>query len=297
MEPRYPFVAIDASPEDADEIAATLFELGAMGVEERDDQTLVRGENPGTVTLVGSFENHEAAQEAIAALAEALPDRNARLEEVVGDAWRDAWKEHFEPFLFTPDILLVPPWHARPEPAPGQKILELEPGRAFGTGLHASTAMVAQILHDMAAELPGRELLDVGTGSGILAFVALLYGASRVLAIDIDDDVIEVVLENAARNGLQDRIEAKACGVDTISRTYPIVLANIEARVLRPLAPELARVVAPGGTLVLSGILESEHDEMVALYTALPRRLEHLTTLRRGDAGGERWVAIAFRAV
>jgi len=294
QEPRYPFVAVDASPETSDEVAAALFELGATGVEERDASTLVRGSGPGLVTVVGSFDTRAEADAAIEALAKAVPDGRARLEEVVGDAWRDAWKEHFAPFALTPHITLVPPWCARPEVPPGTMILELEPGRAFGTGLHASTALVSEVLDDARAGLAGCEVLDMGTGSGILAFVALLHGASRVVAMDVDPDVIEVVQENAARNGFESRIDASVGTVEMVTRTFPWVLANIEARVLKPLAGELVRVLAPRGTLVLSGILESEHDEMVRIYTSLPRRLVHLGSRRRGDAAGEGWVAIVF---
>jgi len=301
-EPRYPFVAVDVDPEQADEASAALFELGAMGVEERDDRTLVRAARPGGVTLVGSFETREAADAAVEALAEALPEGAPRIEEVVGDAWRDAWKEHFAPFALTPRITVVPPWSEKPEVPAGVHLLELEPGRAFGTGLHATTALVADLLDAAASRsinlppLAGAEILDVGTGSGILAFVALLYGAGRALAVDTDADVIEVVQENAARNALADRVEAKAGGVEVVTRAYPWVLANIEARVLLPLAPELVERVAPGGALILSGVLGSEHDEIVRVYTALPQGLVHVETRRRGDAGGETWTAIAFAA-
>lgn len=295
-EPRYPFVAVDVPASESEELGATLFELGASGVEERDDQTLIKGSAAGVVTLVASFESHEAATQAIADLIEAFPALAPRLEEVVGDAWRDAWKEHFAPFFLTPRIRIVPPWIERPTAEGDEIILELEPGRAFGTGLHASTSLIAEILDESAAALKGRELLDVGTGSGILALVALVYGASRAVAIDIDPDVVGVVTENAARNGLGARIEASAGTVEAITGTFPWVLANIEARVLRPLAGELDRVLAPGGTLVLSGILASEHDEMVRIYTSLPRPLVHATTKRRGDAAGDGWVAIAFTA-
>jgi ribosomal protein L11 methyltransferase len=301
-EPRYPFVAIDVTPEQSDEIGGAFFELGAMGVEERDDKTLIRNAASGRVTLVGSFETREAADEAIAALAELVPEGNARLEEVVGDAWRDAWKEHFAPFALTPGITVVPPWSAKPEPAPGVQILELEPGRAFGTGLHATTSLVAELLDAArtgAIALPplaGAEVLDVGTGSGILAFVPLLYGAARAECVDTDADVIEIVDENAARNGLSAKVAARAGGVEIVERPYPWVLANIEARVLLPLAPEIARVVAPGGALILSGILGGEHDEIVRTYTSLPTKLTHVETRRRGDAGGDTWVAIAFSA-
>ena len=295
-EPRYPFVAVDVPADESEELGATFFELGATGVEERDDQTLIKGSATGVVTLVASFETHEAANEAIAELVATLPHLVPRLEEVVGDAWRDAWKEHFAPFLLTPRIRIYPPWAERPAAQGDEIVLELEPGRAFGTGLHASTSLIAEILDESAATLKDRELLDVGTGSGILSLVALVYGAARAVAIDIDPDVVGVVNENAERNGLQARIEASAGTVESITRAFPWVLANIEARVLRPIAGELDRVLAPGGTLVLSGILESEHDEMVALYTALPRGLVHATTKRRSDATGDGWVAIAFTA-
>ncbi|WP_437956253.1 50S ribosomal protein L11 methyltransferase [Sorangium sp. So ce119] len=310
MEPRYPFVAVDVPEPEADEIAAALFELGATGVEQRDEQTLVRGALSGQVTLVASFEDHDEANAAIATLAELDPPLAARLEEVVGDAWRDAWKEHFAPFALTPTITVVPPWVEHAPRGEGERALLLEPGRAFGTGLHATTALVAELLDEHAAELRGREILDVGTGSGILALVALLLGAERAVAIDNDDDVIEVVRENAARNGLEGRVDASAGVVEAVTRRFPWVVANIEARVLRPMAPELARVLEPGGRLILSGILESERDDLVARYTSL--QLEHVATrpdpasprgergaarpAGRGDAGGEGWVALLFRA-
>jgi ribosomal protein L11 methyltransferase len=309
VEPRYPFVAVDVAAADADDLSAVLFELGAAGVEERDDQTLARGAGHGMVTLVASFEAREDAEAAIAALLERDPALSPRLEEVVGDAWRDAWKEHFAPFPLTPRITVAPPWvervdmpegpanaESRPTWTEGAQVLWLEPGRAFGTGLHATTSLVAELLDARAAELYGRELLDVGTGSGILALAALLLGASRAVAIDVDEDVIQVVLENAARNGLEARIAASAGTVEGITRAFPWVVANIEARVLRPLAPELRRVLAPGGRLILSGILASEHDELVQIYTSLPRPLAHLETRRRMEPSGEGWVAIALAA-
>src|SRR5437899_10686372 len=111
-------------------MSGTLFELGAQGVEERDETTLVKGA-AGKVTLVASFASHDEANEAIA---EIDPGFNPRLEEIVGDAWRDAWKEHFRPFAITSEIVIRPPWE-KYEEKPGDLVLVLEPGRAFGTGL------------------------------------------------------------------------------------------------------------------------------------------------------------------
>lgn len=300
-EPRYPFVAIDVALEISDEVGAELFELGALGIEERDDLTLARGPGAGKVTLVGSFPDRAAADEAIAWLRETHPEGNARLEEIVGDGWRDEWKTHFAPFALTPRITVAPPWTPVEPAAPGAFVLVLEPGRAFGTGLHATTSLVAEILDARASAIADHEVLDVGTGSGILSFVALLLGAKSAFAVDTDEDVIEVVRENADRNGLGARVEAHAGGVETVPRAFPVVLANIEARVLRPLCEDLVRALAPGGLLVLSGILAGEHDELRELYErAAGGRLRYLETRRRSGSGAagsiDDWVAIAFEA-
>lgn len=292
--PRYPFVAVDVAPADADAVAARLFELGASGVEERDDGTLRKGASAGRARVVGSFADHAAARRAIRRLRERHGLR-AELEEVVGDGWRDEYKKHFAPFRFTEHVLVAPPWDVPAEPPePGVHVLVLDPGRAFGTGLHATTTLVARALDERRAALAGATVLDVGTGSGILALVALALGASRAIAIDNDPDVIEVVRENAERNGLAARVEASDAPLERVDGRFPFVLANIETKVLRPMAPELARRVAPGGLLLLSGILGGEQDALRAHYAALG--LEPIETRLEGDAAGEPWVLLALRA-
>jgi ribosomal protein L11 methyltransferase len=281
-EPRFPFVAVDVTAEDADVMSATLFELGAEGVEERDATTLVKGA-PGLVTLVASFASHEEAREAVAAIDESC---KLRLEEIVGDAWRDAWKEHFRPFAITASIVIRPPWEAYAE-KPGEEVLVLEPGRAFGTGLHETTSLVAGALEARKGEVVGKPVLDVGCGSGILALVALTLGASRARAIDVDEDAALVTQENATRNGLDDRVEADSAPIESIDGTYPVVVANIEARVLIPMMSELTKRVAPGGLLVLSGILAPQKDDVRAAYGSF--------ALLDAPAKGE-WVALALRA-
>jgi len=281
IEPRFPFVVVDVAPDEADEASALLFELGAEGVEERDATTLVKG-TPGRATLVASFASHDGARDAIAALS---PSWGPRLEEVVGDAWRDAWKEHFRPFPLCAGIVVRPPWEAY-DAKPGERVLELEPGRAFGTGLHETTSLVAAALARRADELAGRELLDVGCGSGILALVALLLGASRARAIDNDPDVIDVVRENAVRNGLAARLEVDATDVAALDGAYAAVVANIEADVLVRLAEPIAARCAPGGLLVLSGILAPQSDRVRGAYGAFD--------LVDAPARGE-WVALVLR--
>jgi ribosomal protein L11 methyltransferase len=298
QEPRYPFVHVETTVDDADVLSSVLFELGATGVEERDQSTFVRGPAEGRVLLVASFEDHAAAEEAIAGLREHDASLEPRIEEVVGDAWRDAWKEYFEPFALTRTITVCPPW--REAPRDGGDVLVLEPGRAFGTGLHATTSLVANVIDDAASELGGIALLDAGCGSGILSFVALMRGAARVVAFDIDPEVLDTVRENAERNGLSDRLHVFTGTVEQVSETFPWVLANIESRILDPMAEELVARVAPGGHLVLSGILTAEEEWMRTRFTGLSRRFE-VVEARHMSTGGERaydkdgWVCLHLR--
>jgi ribosomal protein L11 methyltransferase len=233
---------------------------------------------------VASFERHE---DATAALAE-LPERWApRVEEVVGDAWRDEWKKHFEPFRVCPGVVVRPPWR-EVEPAAGERVVVLEPGRAFGTGLHETTSLVAEAL--AAMRLEGTAVLDVGCGSGILALIALVLGAARARAVDVDPDAVAVARENAVRNGLADRLVADETPVDAVAEQYPLVLANIESRTLAELAPALVARVAPAGTLVLSGILApdvapAQIEDVRRAYAALKETAVH----RKGE-----WIAMVF---
>lgn len=286
-EPRYPFVHVDVAPEMVDETSGLLFELGAEGVEERDEGTLARSAAAGKVTLVAAFASRAEAEEAMAALE---PELAPRYEEVVGDAWRDAWKEHYRPFAIAKGpggtIVVRPPWEAY-EGKPGEHVLELEPGRAFGTGLHETTRLVAQALAEHASELAGITLLDVGCGSGVLALVALKLGAAKAVAVDIDPESIEVTRENAERNGLAARIDASTTPIERVDLVSPVVVANIEARILVPMAPELVRRVAPGGLLLLSGILVPQAEEVRAAYPGFD--------VLASPALGE-WTLLALRA-
>lgn len=302
-EPRYPFVHVEVDADDADLVSSLLFDAGATGVEERDDGTLMRGPSSGAVLLVASYDDRDSAEAAAEMLREHDAGLRPRIEEIVGDEWRDAWKEFFKPFALTPTITVRPPWCEAP--AEAARVLELEPGRAFGTGLHATTSLVANVLEANAAEVAGGEVLDAGTGSGILALVALLSGASRVVAFDVDADVIDVVRENAARNGLGGQIDAFAGTIDDVDGTFPWVVANIEARVLDPIADALAKRVAPRGRLVLSGLLADERERMIARYTGLGRRFELVSassasvTQASGPETGkiDEWVALDLRAL
>ena len=283
-EPRYPYVHVDVAPEAVDETSGLLFELGAEGVEERDEGTLAKSAASGKVTLVAAFATKDDAEEAIGELRDGH-GLSPRYEEIVGDAWRDAWKEHYRPFAIARGVVVRPPWEPY-DAKPGEHVLELEPGRAFGTGLHETTRLVAQALAEHAAELAGRPILDVGCGSGVLALVALCLGAERAVAVDVDPEAIDVTKENAARNGLSARLDASTTPIEAVSLVAPVVVANIEAKVLVPMAPLLTRHVAPGGLLLLSGILVPQADDVRAAYPEMD--------LLAAPALGE-WTLLALR--
>jgi ribosomal protein L11 methyltransferase len=286
----YPYVAIDVPEDEADEAAELLFELGTSGVERRDATTLARGADSGKVTLVASFTREEDARAAIRDLS---PAWSPRFDRVIGDAWRDEWKKHFEPFRIAGAIVVCPPWRQY-EAKVGESVVVLEPGRAFGTGLHETTSLVAQVLCDHAACFRGRRVLDVGCGSGILSLVSLALGAAGARAIDVDPEAVEVTRENAARNGMGERLSADEARVEAVAGDYAAVVANIEAKTLVEIAPALVERVAPGGLLVLSGILArggspgvpAQVDDVHRAYAGIA----HAEVRTKGE-----WAAVVLR--
>jgi ribosomal protein L11 methyltransferase len=265
-EARYPYVHVDVSPDEVDLLSAQLFELGALGIEERDASTLLRHSGAEGSTLVASFPDEAAAQ---AALGELEPRHVARIEHVVGDAWRDGWRKYWKPMRVGERLVVKPSW----EPfaaQPQDVVITLDPGQAFGTGTHESTQLLLATLQEV--KLNGLHVLDVGTGSGILAIACLLLGAERADAIDNDPLAVSAARENAEANAVTARLFASERSLSEITGEYPLVLANIEARVLIPLAAQLDACVADGGSLLLSGLLQTDVDAVRAAYPALHER-------------------------
>jgi ribosomal protein L11 methyltransferase len=201
---------------------------------------------------------------------QALPE--AVYTPVVDEDWMAAWKQHYHPIPIGRRLLILPAWI---EPSPGETRLpvRIDPSMAFGTGTHPTTQLCMEMLEDTVA--PGQPVIDVGCGSGILSIGALKLGASRALGVDIDNAAIVSTRENAANNAVLDRLETGLGSVSEILegrfslRQAPLVLANILAPVIiRLFAAGLARLVAPGGTLVLSGILDAQAPEVIAAAEA-----------------------------
>ncbi len=189
----------------------------------------------------------------------------AAFETVADQDWERAWMDQYVPLQFGRRTFIVP-WDAElPEAAtaPGAAVLRLDPGLAFGSGTHPTTALCLQWLD--ALELDGTTVLDFGCGSGILALAALQLGAARVVAIDNDPQALTATLDNARRNDLAERIDVHDPDGAPAGH-FPVVVANILASALLALAPTLAQRVAPGGRIALSGILAGQQPELLATY-------------------------------
>ena len=182
----------------------------------------------------------------------------ASIAPVPEQDWVRLTQSQFEPVPITPSFWIVPTWHE--VPAGATEVIRLDPGLAFGTGTHPTTRMC---LRWIAAHPPrGQRVLDYGCGSGILAIGAALHGAASVDAVDIDEAAVQATIHNASANGVQ-----LVAGLpDQASGVYDTVLANILATPLKVLAPLLAGHVAPGGALVLAGVLERQTAELQAAY-------------------------------
>ena len=194
--------------------------------------------------------------------------------------WENNWREFYKPIEVGEKLVVVPEWE--PIPEDGRLPLRLDPGLIFGTGSHATTRMCLEALEDCAAA--GKRVLDLGCGSGILGIGALVLGAKSCLGCDIDPKAPDVVMANAALNGIgADRLTA--CAGDVIADAslrrgfgtgYDLVLANIVSDVIIPLAPHVPGFLAPGGVFITSGIIEGRQDEVrAAIERAGLRVVDH----------------------
>ena len=205
---------------------------------------------------------------------------------VKDEDWSENWKKYYKPFRIGARLVVRPTWEAY-EPAPGDLVIELDPGMAFGTGTHETTNMCMQLLEKHLKS--GMRVMDVGTGSGILAIAAALLGAEQVLAIDIDPAAVKVARENAALNHVEGRVRAVE-GDLCKSEAMPcdLAVANIVADAIRMLAAPLTRHLEKGGLLICSGIIREREQDV--LDAALAAGYAVADRLEKGE-----WVALALR--
>ena len=182
--------------------------------------------------------------------------------------WKLSYRKHFKTEEISPRLVVRPPWEAV-SPAPGQKVLTLDPGIAFGTGQHPTTRACLDAIDALAAENADRTFLDVGCGSGILSIAAALEGFRDVRGFDNDPDAVRNANENAEANGLGALFSDGDLSAPGVATPADVVAANVLAPVLVRFAREVGALVNPGGRLILSGILDEQYDEVRAAYAAL----------------------------
>ena len=220
-----------------------------------------------------------------------LPYTSVRLREY---DWAHSWQKYYRPLAIGKTIYIVPEWERDTAQIPaGCTSILMNPGLTFGTGSHASTQLCLEGIEEFI--VPGKSVLDLGCGSGILAIAALRLGASHATGVDIDPKAVDVSYENAELNGIgKDRcrflagnvIADKSLVAELKELKAPLVLANIVADVIIPLAPVVPELLAEGGTFVCSGIIDKRGDEVAA---ALEKN--GLKVIRRFEKNG--WIALA----
>ncbi|MDT0499359.1 MULTISPECIES: 50S ribosomal protein L11 methyltransferase [unclassified Halomonas] len=291
------------APEQAETLEELLLAEGATAITLQDahDDPVFEPERGSTplwheTVLTGLYDDLEGVdamlervQQAWAAEQAEDPCPEISVELLADRDWEREWMEDFVPLQMGERLWIVPSWHTPPEP--GAVNLHLDPGLAFGTGTHPTTALCLAWLDALAIceALEGQTVLDIGTGSGILAIAALKLGARQAVATDIDPQALTASRDNAERNGVQEQA-LHLCYPEQLddAETFPVVVANILAGPLVEMAPMIAGHVAPGGRLALSGILEGQAEQVLQAYREQDLRMDEPVT-REG------WVRLTGR--
>ena len=259
--------SVEAALEDVGALAVTLLDADA---DTSNEQAILEpgvGETPlwSQIVLTALFEADTDRSGLLLVLAELLPDLDPAqitFREVADQDWTRVWMDQFKPMQFG-RRLWVYPWNIEPPQSADNVFIRLDPGLAFGTGTHPTTALCLEWLDRM--DLAGKFIIDYGCGSGILAIAAALLGAAQVQGVDNDPQAIESSLSNAMRNGVAERISLHLPGAEDPA-PVDLLVANILAGPLHTLAPVFAARLKPGGRMALSGILHGQHVELLERY-------------------------------
>ena len=287
MSSRYWELTIAVPPDASEGLTNFVWELGAVGVVEEENaagHARLRAFFPDAADSAAVARSVDRYLGALQSLGFARAGDPA-VAAVAETDWAEAWRAHFAPLPIGRRLLVAPPWETPPD-ADGRLVLTLEPGRAFGTGQHATTAGCLELLETIVERRRPARAIDLGTGSGILAIAAARLGVPEVLAIDSDPDAVASATANVQPNALGGRVTCEGADVAALdAEPAPLVLANLLAGAHRALAPCYARLVAAGGMLVAGGCLDAEADDVTAALAAhgfrrdAARSIEGWTTL------------------
>jgi len=276
-------IAIAATEELRNQLIALLGQLGVEGFWEDDDllkcyvpeqrwSAALQEEFRATVAMIVRSSEQTVPDMRV----RSLPDRN----------WNEEWEKTIQPLHVTPRIVISPSWHDY-QPSADEIVLTIDPKMSFGTGYHESTRLMLRLMEQYLHQ--GCTVLDVGTGTGVLAIAALRLGAASAIAVDIDEWSYANAMENAHRNGVNDRLTLLH-GDITAAPAIPhdLVLANIQRSVLIPILPAMCSRLKTDGTLLLSGLLSVDREPMIGALQAAGLAL-------REEAQEHEWIALAAK--
>jgi ribosomal protein L11 methyltransferase len=296
-------ISLKVPDQSVDLVSQTLMDLGCSGITaaEKDLDTFVvpdpeaLANDPVLKAYFDYPENIEALCETIqqsltslVGLYPELADICLQHRELADHDWASDWQQHFPPFKVGDRLVIHPSWVDWPKSG-DEVVLTLDPGQAFGTGTHATTGLCLEAVAEHFESIsPPQKILDVGTGSGILAMAGAALGAKTVVACDIDGDACRVAVENVQQNQLDQHVTITDQPLDQISGQYDLVLANILAGENIRLAGQLVERIAPQGRLALSGILIEQEQQVIDGFAAF--NLKQLSINHRDE-----WTCIVYQ--
>lgn len=291
-------ISVDTTPEKLDGLTSRLTLLGADSLIIEDEATFrafleenkkywdyidekLESSMRGLCRVRFYLEDSEEGRSELTRITTSLPEYAFLSRAVKDEDWENNWKRYYKPVSVGNRLLIVPEWEELPET--DRVPLRLDPGLIFGTGAHPTTQMC---LREIEKNAPGRSVLDLGCGSGILAIAALLLGATKAVGVDVDENAPRVVMANAALNGItgdklrvfagdigEKRVKARLSG-----EKYGLILANIVADVIIALAPSVPELLAEDGVFICSGIIDGREKEVeAALISAGLSPVGHFT--------------------
>ncbi|MBR4800715.1 MAG: 50S ribosomal protein L11 methyltransferase [Clostridia bacterium] len=294
---KYRTITVSTTHKDADLVSSAMFDVGAQGVtiiDKQDfldlvksdviwdyvDESVLLQSDDVKVSTITDVDDKTFVKNLEERLLKMKEDGGIEYGEiVVGEIdaadYENEWKKYYKPIV-TKNVTVVPTW-IKYEPKDGERVVKLDPGMAFGTGSHATTRMCLDLM-----DVKGKDVIDVGCGSGILGISASISGAKSVYMCDIDEQAVRFATENAKQNGVECEIEQ----ADLIAgdRVADFIFANITADILMRLAKDIGKHLKEGGEILLSGIIDSRLDEVVRCYEQAGFKIVHRESLDEWNA-------------
>lgn len=284
-------VDLAADPELTDALTNFMTEIGAAGVCQEALMPLTGEAEEAvhyeTLTAYFPWENKETViasletyLDGLSHLFPATQKPTLTIKDIIAPDWGEEWKKYFHPFRIGKKFVVKPTWEPY-QPGDGDIVIEIDPGMAFGTGQHHSTAMCLEAMEDIFSLSPVngmgdvslRTVLDLGTGTGILGIAAARLGAENVVCLDIDDQAVAIAGENAILNQVAEKMQIHNHHLASLRLKFDLILANLTAKTLLELCPHLESLLTPGGYLVISGIIDKQSPEIEECFSRPPLSL------------------------